>query len=404
MPKFMKDWSILIFANGNNDLEPEIYNAKLSAETVGSNQNVNVVMQIGREDRNLARILRPFEAIPDAEDEWKGVRRYLIGLNGSDLIETLCSTNMADAASLYNFIIWAAENFPAKHYMLLLGGHGYQFVGCMTDYSGTSPYIMGITELCNALDLACRYSEIKIDLLLMDTCYFNFIEVLYELGKIPDHGVKYMMTYIINGPLVGIPYNQLISIVQSNYMVDRIESMAELFIEHFNYDLIAFKIDWIQLRVIKERFNDLAKIYVNLSEKVKVSLPQMFMINNTNMPYSELIADITTQIRSLIIRYRRNLNNNYPLINVANKATNDKDVIMLYSKLGFSNNNCWTGLLYNNKEKPLILAPHDPLALKPVIMSPKAVYAYISVMNPLCNTEGRKQIFINLVQYKAWKI
>lgn len=401
--KDIKDWSILIYANGNNELEPEISNAKKISETVGSNENVNIIMQIAREDRNLARLLRPLETFPDSDDKWIGVRKYLIGLNNSKHLETISDINMADAKNLYDFIIWAVENFPARHYMLILGGHGYQFVGCMTDYSGKIPYIMGIPELCNAIDFACKYSNIKIDLLLMDTCYSNFIEVVYELGKTPEHGVKYMLTYIINGPIAGFPYNQIISILQSNSKDDCIEHLTELLVESFTSDTVVFKIDYNELNVIKSLFSDLARVYINLDKEHKIGLSQIFSDNKIYTPYYEIVNNISNKMNNLICGYKKISKYNYPLINIANKPAKDMYIIRLYNKLAFSHNNYWTELLYNINKR-LLYESNDYPNFAPVILTPKAIYTYISIMNRSQDSEYKNKIFLNLIKYKNWKI
>ena len=147
-----KQWTLLI-TNGNNELEPEMWPAKLDAEKASSSHNVNVIMQIGRENRQFIRILRPMDMLPDADERWVGARRYYIKKNQSDFINDLGNINMAYPWSLYDFIKWGMENYPARHYMLILGGHALQFVGMMTDYSQNIPSVMGLPEMAKALNL-----------------------------------------------------------------------------------------------------------------------------------------------------------------------------------------------------------------------------------------------------------
>lgn len=74
MKNTKKNWTILIYANGNNELEPEMYQTMTQAEKIGSSEEINVVMQLGRAPRELARILRPRESIPNCYHHWTGVR------------------------------------------------------------------------------------------------------------------------------------------------------------------------------------------------------------------------------------------------------------------------------------------------------------------------------------------
>ena len=126
------DWTILIYANGNNELEPEMYQAMLDMEKVGSNSNVHVVLQIGRAEHKLVKLIRNDISFND-NDGWSGVRRYFVNKGNSELIENLTKINLADPKQLYYFIKWGMLSYPAKNYMLILGGHSYNCVGMMTD-------------------------------------------------------------------------------------------------------------------------------------------------------------------------------------------------------------------------------------------------------------------------------
>lgn len=399
----IKQWSILIYGNGNNELEPEIINSKKIVETIGSNENVNVLMQIARESKNLVRILRPFDDIPSSDDDWTGTRRYFIQKNNSKLISKLGSINMADAKNLYNFIIWAAQNYPAHHYMLILGGHAYQFVGCMTDYSCRLPYIMGFPEMNKAIDLACEYMNINIDYLFLDTCYSNFIEVVYEFGKNENTSVNYLITYLLNGPLTGFPLDKIINIIIENYKIENKKDLLNLLVYNIVYDVVAFKIDYYILHSIKNLFNDLAIVYNELNDKDKIALPLLFNNNDNTKPYYKLIETIKIKMNSLICDYKKSPHNHFSLINIANKPAKDIEVIKLYSKLAFAKNNNWVNLLYDIDIK-VLKQNSTILDLHPVTLTLKAVYAYIIVMNKSQDTNIKNKILNNLIKYKGWKI
>lgn len=57
----MSNWTILIYANGNNELEPEMYESMLDCEKVSPDCDVNVIIQLARADRKIAEIMRPDE-------------------------------------------------------------------------------------------------------------------------------------------------------------------------------------------------------------------------------------------------------------------------------------------------------------------------------------------------------
>jgi hypothetical protein len=212
----LKRWTLLIYANGNNELEPEMLRARLDAEKAGSDASVDVVMQISREDRRLARIMRPSEQIADAAEQWRGTRRYYIRKGKSDLLADLGNLNMAHPMSLYDFVRWSVKNFPAGRCMLVLGGHAFQFVGMMTDFSQDKPYVMGLPEMARALNRVKEDTGQNIDVLVLDTCFMNSVEVIYKLGHEENHAVQNIITFIGGGPIAGLPFGRLAGLVQEN--------------------------------------------------------------------------------------------------------------------------------------------------------------------------------------------
>ena len=67
--------------------------------------------------------------------------------------------------------------------MLILGGHGGSFIAAMSDLSQNKPYMMGIFELCKVINIISKDTGVKIDILTLDICYMNLLEIMYELGK-----------------------------------------------------------------------------------------------------------------------------------------------------------------------------------------------------------------------------
>ncbi|QHI72694.1 hypothetical protein [Aminipila terrae] len=115
------DWTILIYADGNNELEPEIRQSLLALEKAESNPNVHVVIQISRAEHKLVQLIRHDMDIKN-NNSWSGVRRYFVSKGKLHLTGNLKKVNMADPKQLCHFIKWGMASYPAKRYMLLLGG------------------------------------------------------------------------------------------------------------------------------------------------------------------------------------------------------------------------------------------------------------------------------------------
>jgi len=390
-----KAWTILIYANGNNELEPEMLQAMLNAEKVGSTPDVNVVIQLGRAKYELVKLIRQ-GVNPKTAGKWSGVRRYLVAKGSSSLVGNLKSTNMANPKKLYDFIIWGIRFYPANKYMLILGGHGYQFVGMMTDYSQKAPYIMGLPEMVRAIDIAANEMGRKIDTLVLDTCYFNSIEVIYELGRDEHHSVRSAITHIKNGPIEGLPYDRIIELVQKNSDVEDVTAVIREIIDNLSYDLVAYEINHRKLKHIKQLFNDTASAYLsgNIDNKNAPFKKVWDGLSNTNQP-------IGFNLMSLVIHFKLVSQSKAALVIVANRPTDDFELISRYYRLGFAQGNCWTRLLSNN-HVDVNMAAEQKKNLSPLKLRPKEVYAYVSIMNPRLGEIRKKEILKELYQYNNW--
>lgn len=395
-----KNWCIMIYANGNNDLEPEMWQVKELAESIGSDENVDVVLQLGREDRELVNIFRPDNVIPEPKESWTGVRRYYLLQNQSLIIEELGNINMADPVTLYEFMRWTMSYFPAHQYMLILGGHGYQFVGCMTDYSQDQPYIMGIPGMNKAIEMACNELGCKISLLILDICYFNFIEVMYEMGQSESPAVLNTLTYILNGSVTGLPVDFIIKLLQQNPYQSVIQVIKEIINRMHFIDLVAFEINHSKLKEIKLGFHQLAHTYLTKGDKEQ-SMYELLQCSNPDLPWYDIAREIIYNMFSLIIHHQRTTNSHQSLINVANNPNSDKDKIALYSKLAFAKENDWTYLLSSKIDIPKQAQVNE---MEPVVLKQDALYAYVSTMNPYKSVEEKRTIFNTLFWYKGWSL
>ena len=221
-----KAWGVLIYACGNNDLEPEITEAVLALNSVDWCRDIGVAFQLARAPQRLVCLLRPSRKNLGIDGDWQGVRRYLFTdstgikdiLEQRFLLDELGNINMAHPASLYDFLIWALAAVKARRYVLILSGHGAGFIGALADFTNGRPQIMGIPHMTAALQRARESTGKKIDIMIMDACYMNLLENLYEFslsgavdiflgagGLIPLEGYEYGKIIEILGRQFGEP-------------------------------------------------------------------------------------------------------------------------------------------------------------------------------------------------------
>ncbi|NVM54509.1 MAG: hypothetical protein HWN66_12465 [Candidatus Helarchaeota archaeon] len=189
------DWTYMVYLDADNNLDSygigdinemeEGYNDAVSS-------NVNVIVFIDR--------------------EFSGAKTYKIqhdtsGSIVSPILTTgfLSEPNMGSKTTLKNFIIYVFNNFPAEHYVLDLWDHGSGIFGiCWDDSSGNDK--LTFDEVDEALVEACSLAGETIDILTMDACLMQMLEVCYEMNDYVDYIVASEETI----PGYGYPYDDMI--------------------------------------------------------------------------------------------------------------------------------------------------------------------------------------------------
>ncbi|HWR64801.1 MAG TPA: clostripain-related cysteine peptidase, partial [Bellilinea sp.] len=179
-------WTVMLYQDADDQvLEQDIFLDLNEAERVGSTDKVTIVSQ-------MDRFLGGFQS----GDDWTSTRRYLVtqddNLNviGSELLDDLGETNMADGQTLVDFVSWAVETYPADRYALVLSDHGLGWPGGWSDPTGgadrgTAPLIgalqgdsIYLAELEAALAQIQSNTGIeRLDLIGMDACLMSQMEI-----------------------------------------------------------------------------------------------------------------------------------------------------------------------------------------------------------------------------------
>ena len=213
------EWTFLVYMAGDNNLDGAALRDIAEMAKAGSTKDVHVLVQLDRlEDRKT--------------------RRFRISLGGGfkkDCIETFSETNTGDPQILYSFCQWAVKNYPANRYALILWNHGsgwweeakskttsptgrrlHQTLFCHNlpqshrsiCYDDTSDGdALDNRELRVVLAGICVLLGRKIDLLGMDACLMNMVEVAWQLRD----SVNVVVGSEIEEPFDGWPYTGILS-------------------------------------------------------------------------------------------------------------------------------------------------------------------------------------------------
>lgn len=235
-------WTFMVYMAGDNNLSSAGDHDLVEMRSVGSTDDVNVVVEFDNEGAH-------------------GTRRYHIQKNGSgERAETLGETDSGDPTVLLDFVSWAAASYPAERYGLVLWNHGggwepseidriARSVGsgdystreasersatplgraffrptletifnlpsaseraiCSDDGSGHS---LDTVELGNVLAAIVQLLGQPLDLLGMDACLMSNFEVAYQAQPY----ARYMVASEENEPNQGWPYDAVLGELTAN--------------------------------------------------------------------------------------------------------------------------------------------------------------------------------------------
>ena len=244
-------WTFMVYVDGDNNLEDAAIDDFLEMAEVGSNENLNIVVQMDRIDD-----------FDNTYDNWTGTRRFRIdnGSVPSDLpMEDLNEANMGDPDVLQDFVEWGITNFPAEHYALVIWNHGGGWrlmrerlseqatlrassgepdgsVARAVSWDDTDGDVLYMHEVQQALASARgrNNTHVKLDIIGFDACLMGMIEVGYELLQ----NALFMVGSEESETNDGWPYNDILEELYNNITTFGPEELAGVIVNKYyeSYD------------------------------------------------------------------------------------------------------------------------------------------------------------------------
>lgn len=246
-----KEWTVLFYMDGANDLEPFIAKSLLEMEKVGSTDKVNLVAQMARlsQDELRQTLEKKYNKTIDPssdqyrtniDNDWRGVRRYFVTKNenpasrqySSKLEKNLFINDISHPQTLADFVSWGMKTYPAKHYMLVIMDHGAGWPGAMNnEYSGPSGSMMSTPSIGKALQAAEKATGKELDVVHFATCLMGSAEVAYELKD----SVNYMIASEETGTKDALDYKDIIKKLnlEVNLNTATPERIANMIVDHY---------------------------------------------------------------------------------------------------------------------------------------------------------------------------
>ena len=178
-----KEWTIMVFVNGKNNLETYALKDMNEMEMIGSTDKINVVTEIGR-----------IAGYASNDGDWKTARRYLVKKDNdinkitSPILADLGKVDMGDYKHLVDFATWARTNYPAKRYMLIVWNHGAGWIKSRGEVTKGISYDDETGNHITTPQLGMAMKAIgKVDVIGTDACLMQMPEVNYEIKDYVDY-------------------------------------------------------------------------------------------------------------------------------------------------------------------------------------------------------------------------
>jgi hypothetical protein len=176
-------WTVMVYMDGDNNLEQYAVDDLNEMEAVGSTEKVNIVVQFDRH-----------AGYDNTNGDWTNTKRYYVtkDIHGYDSVITsseitnMGEVNMGDPNELTSFVNWAKTNYPADHYLLVLWDHGSGWKGIPQPLRGvctdeTDGDELSIKEVAAALKSVTCSGDCPLDIVGFDACFMAMVEVDYEI-------------------------------------------------------------------------------------------------------------------------------------------------------------------------------------------------------------------------------
>jgi len=228
-----RKWTILVFLNADNDLEPFGIEDVNEMEMVGSSPQVDILVQMDRHP-----------LYDTTNGDWTGCRRMRViqdsdeGIMSSVVLQDMGEVDMGDWRVLRDFVVWGTTNYPAEHYMVVLWNHGAGWRMRAASAEQRNPATRGVSydwsagtdisvlDLPQALDVQPR-----LDIIAFDASLMQMAEVAYQLR----HYGRVMVGSEDSPPGPGYPYHTFLAALVATPTMTREQFAEEIVVRTLDY-------------------------------------------------------------------------------------------------------------------------------------------------------------------------
>ncbi|MDW8104363.1 MAG: clostripain-related cysteine peptidase [Armatimonadota bacterium] len=226
-----REWTILVFMNAANNLEPDSVDDMNEMEQLGSTPDVNIVVQWKR-----------IAGYDSSNGDWRTTRRYYVTkdndpntVNSSMLVDMGTGVDMGSPNTLRDFLQWGVRSFPARRYVVVLWNHGsgwrayrdrWNLLTRGVSFDDSTGNYIRIWELPTALSVGVKW-----DIIAFDASLMQMLEVAYEIRHLGD----YIVGSEESPPAPGYPYHRILAPVVSNPNIATRDFAVQIVMQTLNH-------------------------------------------------------------------------------------------------------------------------------------------------------------------------
>jgi hypothetical protein len=232
-----KEWTVMVILAGDNNLSEEMLFSLREMKLAGANPQVNVIALFDPNEPGMPTQRFALNSLAESPPGGMLIDELNSDIEGFPPVSG--EFNAGNPQDIADFIRQGIKLFPARHYMVVLSGHGPGDVDTGFLLTDDNPQdSLDLAELKSVFVLAKKGLvagepgvKDKIDILGMDSCLMSAAEVAYQLREHVDFVVGPQGFE----PNMGWPYREALGVLLSNPQIAAGDLAVKIVDEYIRY-------------------------------------------------------------------------------------------------------------------------------------------------------------------------
>jgi hypothetical protein len=173
-----QSWTVLVYMNADNDLEPFALQDLTEMMAVGSSDRLKLVVQVDRHPGYAN------QAVGNLAN-FTNTKRVLVQQGSLQVVQEMGEVDLAAPAALEDFVRWGMQTYPADRTAVVMWDHGSGWTGFGVDESTGPGQLLTLPEI--EAGLRAGLGQRKVAMIGFDACLMANLEVALSLAPFADY-------------------------------------------------------------------------------------------------------------------------------------------------------------------------------------------------------------------------